>query len=82
MLSSFFGMGTPCLIDVKLSQAEERKPATIKIRNGGSYKAPVFMDGEDVKGQVFINLKQGKKLDHLGIRVELVGVIENLYDNK
>ena len=36
-------MGTPCLIDVKLSTAEGRKPATIKIRNGGSYKAPVFM---------------------------------------
>ena len=29
-----------------------------------------------------INLNKGKKLDHLGIRVELVGVIENLYDNK
>lgn len=37
-------------------------------------------DGEDVKGQVLINLNKGKKLDHLGIRVELVGVIENLYD--
>jgi len=38
------------------------------------------MDGEDVKGQVIINLNKGKKLDHLGIRVELVGIIENLYD--
>lgn len=27
-------------------------------------------------------MNKGKKLDHLGIRVELVGVIENLYDNK
>ena len=27
-----------------------------------------------------INLNKGKKLDHLGIRVELVGIIENLYD--
>ena len=35
-----------------------------------------------MKGQVFINLNKGKKLEHLGIRVELVGVIENLYDNK
>ena len=38
------------------------------------------MDGEDVKGQVTINLNKGKKLEHLGIRVELVGVIENLFD--
>lgn len=27
-----------------------------------------------------INLNKNKKLDHLGIRVELVGIIENLYD--
>lgn len=26
-----------------------------------------------------INLNKGKKLDHLGVRVELIGVIENLY---
>lgn len=37
-------------------------------------------DGEDVRGQVIINLNKGKRLDHLGIRVELVGIIENLYD--
>jgi len=37
-------------------------------------------DGEDVRGQVIINLSKGKRLDHLGIRVELVGIIENLYD--
>ena len=33
-----------------------------------------------MRGQVVINLNKGKKLDHLGIRVELVGIIENLYD--
>lgn len=74
-------MGGPnCEIDVKLTKPEGRKPATIKDRNQGSYKAIVFQDGEDVKGQVLINLNKGKRLDHLGIRVELVGIIENLYD--
>lgn len=84
-------MGTPCQIDVKLVKIEGRKNATLKDRSGATYKAPVYMvsqyskwhnsqDGEDVKGQVMINLNKGKKLDHLGIRVELVGVIENLYD--
>lgn len=29
-----------------------------------------------------INLNKGKKLEHLGIRVELIGVIENLYDKQ
>ena len=27
-----------------------------------------------------MNLTKGKKVDHNGIRVELIGVIENLYD--
>jgi hypothetical protein len=40
----------------------------------------LLQDGEDVRGQVIINLNKAKKLDHLGIRVELVGIIENLYD--
>lgn len=38
------------------------------------------MDGEDIRGQVMINLNKGKRLDHMGVRVELVGMIENLYD--
>lgn len=78
--SSLFGMGTPCQIEVKLQKVEGRKSATMKDRNGSSYKAPVFMDGEDVKGKVFVNLSNKKKLDHMGIRVELVGIIENLFD--
>jgi len=80
MLSSFFGYGTPIQIDVKLAKIEGRKNATMKDRGGSTWKAPVFMDGEDVRGQVMINLNKGKKLDHLGVRVELIGVIENLYD--
>ena len=35
-----------------------------------------------MKGKVFVNLNKGKRLDHMGIRVELIGVIENLYDPK
>ena len=37
-------------------------------------------DGEDIKGQVSITLNKNKRIDHLGIRVELIGVIENLID--
>ena len=29
---------------------------------------------------MLINLVKGKRIEHLGIRVELIGVIENLYD--
>jgi vacuolar protein sorting-associated protein 26 len=35
-----------------------------------------------VKGTVKIDLNKGKKLDHTGIRVELIGQLENLVDSK
>ena len=44
-------MGTPCQIDVKLAKVEGRKNATVKDRDGSSYKAPVFM----VSSRVFAN---------------------------
>lgn len=50
--------GPPCQIDVKLQKIEGRKSAQMKDRNGETYKAPVFMDGEDVKGKVYINLNK------------------------
>jgi len=40
-------MGTPCQIDVKLAKIEGRKNATVKDRDGSSYKAPVFMVSTD-----------------------------------
>lgn len=40
----------------------------------------MFMDGEDIKGSVSVALNKNKRIDHQGIRVELIGVIENLYD--
>ena len=50
------------------------------IINTPNFCIKFSQDGEDVHGQVIINLLKNKKLDHLGIRVELVGVIENLQE--
>lgn len=33
-----------------------------------------------MRGQIEISLSKGKKLDHSGIKVELIGQIENLLD--
>ena len=73
-------MSAPCDIDVTIQKIDGRKNGTIKDKNGQTYKAPVFADGEDIKGKISIKLNKGKKIDHMGVRVELIGVIENLYD--
>lgn len=49
-------MGTPCQIDVKLAKIEGRKNATVKDRDGSSYKAPVFMVSTD-KNSCRVNLR-------------------------
>ena len=38
-------------------------------------KAPLFMDGESVKGAVTVRPKDGKRLEHTGIKVQFIGTI-------
>ena len=67
--------------DTLQNKMEGRKMATVRDRSGQTYKAPVFLDGDDVRGKIKIEMLKGKsKVDHTGIRVELIGVIENLFD--
>jgi len=40
----------------------------------------LFTGMENVGGQVQIKLKSGKQIDHIGIKIELIGQIELLYD--
>jgi vacuolar protein sorting-associated protein 26 len=80
MLGAILGWAAPCNIEVKFTRIEGRKHASIRDPDGNKVKAPVFTDGEDVKGKVSIEVKPGSKVDHQGIRVELVGQIENQFD--
>lgn len=82
MLGSLFAglTAAPCEIDVNINKVDNRKNGSLKDKQGNTFKAPVFSDGEDIKGQVAITLNKNKRIEHLGIRVELIGVIENLYD--
>eukprot|EP00003_Mantamonas_plastica_P032254 TRINITY_DN869_c2_g1_i3.p2 TRINITY_DN869_c2_g1~~TRINITY_DN869_c2_g1_i3.p2 ORF type:complete len:110 (+),score=37.68 TRINITY_DN869_c2_g1_i3:546-875(+) len=43
-------------------------------------RMPLFQTGDAVKGKVHINIKNGKKVDHIGVRCELIGQIELFYD--
>jgi vacuolar protein sorting-associated protein 26 len=47
----------------------------------GDYHDLPLMTGDDaVRGKVVLTLKGGKKLEHMGIRVELIGQTELMYD--
>jgi vacuolar protein sorting-associated protein 26 len=66
----------PLDIDIRLENEDSRKHVEIKTPQGRLEKLPIFKDGESVKGSVTIRTKEGRKVDHLGVKVLLLGVIE------
>eukprot|EP00742_Colponemidia_sp_Colp-10_P001069 GILJ01001159.1.p1 GENE.GILJ01001159.1~~GILJ01001159.1.p1 ORF type:complete len:329 (+),score=46.38 GILJ01001159.1:112-987(+) len=49
-------------------------------REGRVDQLALYTDGEDLVGTVTVNIKPGKKVEHIGIKIELIGQIEMFYD--
>ncbi|EPS33575.1 Vacuolar protein sorting-associated protein 26 [Penicillium oxalicum] len=78
MAALFFS--TPVDIDVVLEDLDERQTVDVKLDKGRRERVPLYMDGESVKGAVTIRPKDGKRLEHTGIKVQFIGSIEMFYD--
>eukprot|EP00698_Gefionella_okellyi_P011758 TRINITY_DN3126_c0_g3_i1.p1 TRINITY_DN3126_c0_g3~~TRINITY_DN3126_c0_g3_i1.p1 ORF type:complete len:310 (-),score=54.62 TRINITY_DN3126_c0_g3_i1:641-1537(-) len=78
MSGLFSFLGPPCSILVELQGAQR----TIQVPNesGTSDNLALYHSTEPVKGRVHIKVNPGKKIDHAGVRVELIGQIELFYD--
>lgn len=74
-MSYFFS--TPLDIDIVLDDADDRTMLDLKLEKNRREKAPLYMDGESVKGAVTIRPKDGKRLEHTGIKVQFIGTIGN-----
>lgn len=72
-MSLFFG--TAVDIDIVLEDTDERAMVDMKLDKDRREKAPLYMDGESVKGTVTVRPKDGKRLEHTGIKVQFIGVI-------
>ena len=66
---------TPVDIDIVLEDGDKRATVDMKLDKNRREKAPLYMDGESVKGQVTIRPKDGKRLEHTGIKVQFIGCI-------
>jgi vacuolar protein sorting-associated protein 26 len=73
MASLFFS--TPLDIDIVLEDGDERQMVDAKLDKGHREKVPLYMDGESVKGAVTVRPKDGKRLEHTGIKVQFIGTI-------
>ena len=72
-MSYFFSV--PLDIDIVLEDGDDRTMIDLKMEKNRREKAPLYMDGESVKGAVTIRPKDGKRLEHTGIKVQFIGTI-------
>ena len=69
-----------CDIEIRLDGEDNRDMVEFKTgTKERREKAPLYKDGESVKGTVIIRPKDGKKLEHTGIKVNLIGSIGKQY---
>jgi len=66
-------------ISIKIDEIENRKQSLFQTKKG-EMSLPTFRDKEDVKGNITIIIPQGKKLEHKGIKIEFIGLLENIED--
>lgn len=73
-MTSFF-FTTPVDIDIVLEDTDERQTVDVKLDKNRREKAPLYLDGESVKGAVTVRPKDGRRLEHTGIKVQFIGLI-------
>lgn len=78
---SFLGFGAACDLDIELNREDGgEKKCSVKNDNGDFDVVPLYTGSQGIIGQLHVKLKPGKKLEHAGISINLVGQIEVLYD--
>jgi len=78
-LLSLLGFSSGVDVSIKFADEENRKTVDIHGEKG-SQRVFVFTGDEPVKGAVVVKIPDGKKIEHEGIKVELVGEIGVVYD--
>lgn len=69
------GLGQSAVIEIKFEDEDNRRTADVKTDDGKKEKYLLYYDGESVIGKVNVTLKKpGYKLEHQGIKIELIGL--------
>lgn len=70
-----------CHIVITFSDGKSRMQVPTKKENGQTVMVPLFHSQENIAGKISIESISGKKVEHNGIKVELLGQIE-IYSDK
>ncbi|KAK8521093.1 hypothetical protein V6N12_005009 [Hibiscus sabdariffa] len=80
-MNFLFGAFKPaCNILITFSDAKTRKQVPMKKENGQTVMVPLFQSQENIAGKISIEPLQGQKIEHNGVKVELLGQIEMYFD--
>lgn len=78
---SFLGFGRVCALDIAFDAGDAQPMASVKNEQATAHeRLPLFRTGDTIKGVVHIAPVPGKKFEHKGVRIELVGQIEQYGD--
>ncbi|CAN1346545.1 Vacuolar protein sorting-associated protein 26A [Linum perenne] len=70
----------PCNISIVFADRRSRKQVPLKKENGQIATVPLYQSQENIAGEVVVEPTQGKKIEHNGIKIELLGQIELYFD--
>ena len=78
--TALIGLGPACTPIIEISDKDKRKKVTVS-KDGQQETLLVFTDKDAVSGEVTLKLDSGKRLEHVGVKIEFVGQIEMFYGN-
>jgi len=71
-------------VDIEFADQESRKKVNVNQQDNSTAQLCLYSDSagshETVAGSIKLRMNPGKKVEHVGIRVELIGQIELFYD--
>ena len=68
-----FSFTTNPTITITFDSQETRQKKSLKVQGGDPIEVPVYNGQENVAGVVDISVPPGKKVEHQGIRIEMIG---------
>ena len=78
-MASLFGFGSSAAVRIEIQGADKERPTKTLKSDKGSEEVLIFTGQEDIRGSVYVT-PSGRKLEHMGVKIELVGQIELFYD--
>ncbi|KAK9470476.1 vacuolar protein sorting-associated protein 26-domain-containing protein [Dipodascopsis tothii] len=71
---------SPLDIEIRLDGEDSRKHVDVRLDKRKKEKVPLYLDGESLKGTVTVRPKDGRRLEHIGVKVQFIGTIEMFSD--